>query len=817
MRADTRSNDAPQAGALMARFGNARFRLQSVLILAMALAFVLSTLTVALGTFYAMAEAEQRMEEQAMEGHSAVWRQTLAAEFQRLRGEVTGITRDALLIEALATEIDVGPFAAPKYNRLGATGVVDRLVVMDDNGQIVFDSHPVSGQTSLLIGQSSLDNGRFQQGVHHTASGTHYAALAVPLYRSGNPVGSVVLLKDLTSDALSSLARATGAKIALLDSTGMRSTTTPDMQNYPLGEVNEQISARRLSVDGGHRLMVHLPVIPFGADNPTANVLVVQDITDSVAAQRLINTSMLVAAVLVLTLIAGALYLGLRGVLQPLRKAVETLDDVGQGRFDSDIRPDSPILEIATLQQSAQGMVRRLRRMLEVEENARLAFRDSLTQLPNRRLLLERLGHVVDAIRGSDANAALILIDLDHFKILNDTRGHSIGDRLLIIIGERLSATIRPCDTLARLGGDEFVILLERLNADREQARAEARKFAEVLMQRIGKPVPLGEIEHVVSASIGITLFPQADDSAEELLKQVDFAMYQAKHQGRDGIRFYDPELQSQLQRQADLERHLRRALLGNMLELHLQPQVDAAGRIYGAEALMRWPDPDGTYTEPSEFIRVAELTGQVVTLGQFAMLQACRTLRHWSGVPALMDLSIAVNCSAEHISQPSFLEKLDAILAETGAPAERLHIELTESVMVDYSETLMTNLAGLRARGIGLAMDDFGTGYSSLSYLKQLPLDWLKIDRSFVADIEQSPDDASIVQTIIAIASLMGLGVIAEGVETAAQREFLVRHGCQRFQGYFFHDPMPVDAFESLVVDVTVGQRSSLATGSGE
>ncbi len=801
----------------MVGFGTARFRLQSVLILAIALAFLLSTLAIGMGTFYAMAEAEQRMEAQATEGHSAVWRQTLAAEFQRLRGEVTGITRDALLVDALASGTDVDPFAAPKYNRLGATGVIDRLIVLDHDGRNVFDSDPLAGEVTLPIGQASLETGRFQQGVHHFPGGTHYAALAVPLYRGGNPVGAVILLKDLASDAIMSLSLATGAKVALLDSAGVRAASAPDVRDYPIGGVNRQVGAHRLSVGGGHRLVVHLPVKPFGIENPTANVVVVQNITDSVAAQRFINTSMLAAALLLLTLIVGALYLGLRGVLQPLRKAVKTLDDVGQGRFDSDIRPDSPILEIATLQQSAQGMVGRLRRMLEVEENARLAFRDSLTQLPNRRLLMERLGHVVDTIKGSNTNAALILIDLDHFKTINDTRGHSIGDRLLIVIGERLNSTIRPCDTVARLGGDEFVVLLERLNPDPDQARADARKVADKLLRGIGKPVPLGEIEHVVSASIGITIFPQAEDSAEELLKQVDFAMYQAKHQGRDGIRFYDPELQSQLQRQADLERHLRRALHGNMLELHLQPQVDAAGRIHGAEALMRWPHPDGTYTEPSEFIRVAELTGQVVTLGQFAMLQACRTLKNWSDRPEFMNLCIAVNCSAEHISQPSFLEKLDAILAETGAPAERLHIELTESVMVDYSAALMNNLAGLRARGIGLAMDDFGTGYSSLSYLKQLPLDWLKIDRSFVADIEQSRDDASIVQTIIAIASLMGLGVIAEGVETETQRAFLVRHGCQRFQGYLFHDPMPVDTFENVVLQVAEPERGPLAAGNQE
>lgn len=778
-------------------------RLHSVLTVAIALAFLVSGLAVAVGTFHVMAEAEQRLEAQAMEGHAAVWRQTLAADFQRMLAEVTGITRDAPLIDALVTGQDVAPLAQPKFNRLRATGVATRIVVMDREGRRVFDSGTSHPDDPMTIGLASLQDGRFHQGIHHERGSTYYASLAVPLFRGGKPVGSVVLLRDLATEALVSLAAALDAGVAIVDAAGVHAMTAPGLAgDLPARPIEQRVAAQRIGSRDVHRLVVSLPLVPFARDTATANVVVFQDISGSVAAQRFINSVTLGAALLVLVLTLTLLHYGLRGVLRPLGKAVQTLNDVGQGRFDSDIRPDSFIREIAALQHSAQTMVGRLRRMIEVEENARLAFRDSLTHLANRRLLMERLAHAVESSRDSQANAALILIDLDHFKTLNDTRGHSSGDQLLIVIGRRIEAAVRSGDTVARFGGDEFVVLLEHLCPDVQRAKAEARRVAETLIRRIREPVPLGTFEHVVSGSVGITLFPQAGGSPEELLKQVDFAMYQAKQQGRDGIRFYDPELQGELRRQADLEQALRRALQCNALRIDLQPQVDASGRIHAAEALLRWPRPDGTQADPSEFVRVAELSGQMAPLGRVALLEACRALRRWAEVPELRHLSIAVNCSASQITQPLFLPVLDSILAETGAPPERLHIELTESVMADFGDTLMANLKGLRERGCRLAIDDFGTGYSSLTYLKQLPLDYLKIDRSFVVDVERSAGDASIAQMVIAIARLMGLGVIAEGVETPAQRAFLVRHGCPLFQGYLFHAPMSIEDFERSVIE---------------
>ncbi|AKJ95702.1 hypothetical protein TVD_10180 [Thioalkalivibrio versutus] len=759
--------------------------------------------TLAMGTHLAVNQAEQRLDRLGVEGQSAAWRQTLANEWQRMRAEATAVTRNEALIGAMRADAGISTYADPLYNRLRAGGIADRIVVLDAQGTVRYDSDGTRGER-VPLADAALADGRFHEGLHHVPGERIYAGLAIPVYRGGNPIGSVVQLRDLSTSALESMAEAIGGRAALLDSRGPLALTAPFSMSLSLsGRLQEQAAAGRVELDGRHSQVVYLPLTPYAAERPTANVVLSRDLTESVATQNLINALTYAAAFLVLVLIAGGLYLWLGRTLRPMQQAMKTLDRIGHGEFHTDLRVDSRVTEIARLQQVTQTMAQRLGRILEVEEeNARLAFRDALTDLPNRRLLLEHLEHAIHTVNRTRRHAALLLIDLDNFKTLNDTCGHSAGDRLLQALAQRFTARLRDQDIVARLGGDEFVALLEELSPDRSQAGVDAQRIAGELLKAMREPVRIDDIEHVMSGSIGITLFPRGYDTPEELLKQADFAMYQAKHQGRNAVRFYDPAMQRTLLREAELERNLRQALGREELVIHLQPQVDPEGRILGAEALMRWPQLDGTWISPGEFIPVAEHTGQILEIGRLALLQACQTLRAWQGRPGLEDLPISVNLSPHHLRQARLMDEVTGILEETGAAAQRLHIEVTESVMADASPQLIANLEALRARGVALALDDFGTGYSSLGYLKRLPLDVLKIDRSFVQDIEHDADDANIVATIAAIAHNMGLSLIAEGVENEAQRDFLVRHGCQRFQGYLYHHAMPVADFEALVAD---------------
>ncbi|WP_196799932.1 MULTISPECIES: bifunctional diguanylate cyclase/phosphodiesterase [unclassified Thioalkalivibrio] len=757
--------------------------------------------TLATGTHLAVGQAEQRLDRLGVEGQSAAWRQTLANEWQRMRAEATAVTRNEALIGALRDDAGIRTYADPLYNRLRAGGIADRIVVVDAQGDVRYDSADNHGER-VPLARAALEDGRFHEGLHHVPGERVYAGLAIPVYRGGNPIGAVVQLRDLSTSALESMAEASGGRAALLDERGPLALTAPFLMSLAPGErLHQQAAASRVDADGRHSQLVYLPLVPFDGEEATATVVLARDLTESVATQNLINATTYVAAFGMLVLIAGGLYLWLGRTLRPMRRAMDTLDRIGHGDFQTDLQADSRVAEIARLQEVTRTMAGRLGHIVEIEEeNARLAFRDALTDLPNRRLLLEHLEHAIHTVNRTRRHAALLLIDLDNFKTLNDTCGHSAGDRLLQALAQRFTARLRDQDIVARLGGDEFVALLEELSPDRSQAGADAQRIAGELLKAMREPVRIDDIEHVMSGSIGITLFPRGFDTPEELLKQADFAMYQAKQQGRNGVRFYDPAMQRTLLREAELERKLRRALQGEELVIHLQPQVDPEGRILGAEALMRWPQPDGSWISPGEFIPVAEHTGQILEVGRLALQQACHTLRAWQGRPVLDTLPISVNLSPHHLRQPRLMEEVTTILDETGAAAQRLHIEVTESVMADASQPLIANLEALRARGVALALDDFGTGYSSLGYLKRLPLDVLKIDRSFVQDIEHDADDANIVATIAAIAHNMGLSLIAEGVENEAQRDFLVRHGCHRFQGYLYHHAMPVADFEALV-----------------
>ncbi|MEW5903096.1 MAG: EAL domain-containing protein [Pseudomonadota bacterium] len=427
-----------------------------------------------------------------------------------------------------------------------------------------------------------------------------------------------------------------------------------------------------------------------------------------------------------------------------------------------------------------------------------LAFYDPLTQLPNRRLLLDRTLQALAVSARSARYGALMLLDLDNFKLVNDSKGHDVGDLLLCEVAQRLRGKVREGDTVARLGGDEFVVVLEELSSNPNEAAAQAELVAEKIRDALAAPYVLQGERQQSSPSIGVVLYLGHRESIDNLLKFADIAMYQSKQAGRNTIRFYDPEMQAAIDRRLVLESELDVALQQGQFCLHYQVQVDAMCRALGAEVLMRWQHPERGLVSPAQFIPLAEETGRIVEMGLWALRQACLQLKAWQHDPLACDLTLAVNVSAQQFRKPDFVSNVRRILLETGARPALLKLELTEStVLIDMDDTI-AKMRELKLLGISFSMDDFGTGYSSLQYLKLLPLDQIKIDQSFVRDIASDPNDAAIVQTIIAMTASMGLNVIAEGVETEEQRRFLDAHGCHHFQGYLFGRPCAVAEFEA-------------------
>jgi diguanylate cyclase (GGDEF)-like protein len=392
---------------------------------------------------------------------------------------------------------------------------------------------------------------------------------------------------------------------------------------------------------------------------------------------------------------------------------------------------------------------------------------------------------------------ALLFIDLDNFKTLNDTLGHDIGDLLLQQVAGRLSACIREGDTVARLGGDEFVVMLEDLSHSAVEAATQAETVGEKIMLVLNETYQLDSYSHHSTPSIGVTLFVDQQGTLDELLKRADLAMYQAKAAGRNTLRFFEPEMQAVVTTRAALEAGLREAVLKEQFLLHYQAQVDGAGRMTGVEALLRWQHPERGLVSPGEFIPLAEDTGLILPMGHWVMQTACTQLALWATRPEMAKLTMAVNVSARQFHRPDFVAQVLAVLDATGADPRRLKLELTESLLVDDVEGVISKMAALKARGVSFSLDDFGTGYSSLSYLKRLPLDQLKIDQSFVRDILTDSNDAAIARTIVALAESMGIAVIAEGVETEQQRIFIAGQGCHAYQGYLCSRPLPLDAFE--------------------
>ena len=429
-----------------------------------------------------------------------------------------------------------------------------------------------------------------------------------------------------------------------------------------------------------------------------------------------------------------------------------------------------------------------------------LAFHDPLTGLPNRSLLRDRVQQVLAYSTRHENHGAILFIDLDNFKALNDTKGHGIGDLLLIEVAKRFRDCVRGSDTVARLGGDEFVVVLEELNEDTRQAVAQARDIGEKVLASFNRPFKLQGFEYYSSASIGISLFRDNEISMDDLFMHADTAMYQAKTSGRNTLRFFDPDLQASLEARTALEADLRHAVSQRQFELLFQLQVNAANHPIGAEALLRWLHPEHGMVSPQQFIPLAEETGMILPIGQWVLGTACAQIKAWEANPLACELQLAVNVSARQFHQPDFVEQVRQALEGTGVNPARLKLELTESVVLGNIDNAVAKMHELKGLGVHFSMDDFGTGYSSLSYLTQLPLDQLKIDLSFVHNIGKKPTDAVIVQTIISMGNSLGMQVIAEGVESKEQRDFLDHHGCHTYQGYLFGKPVPIEEFEALL-----------------
>ena len=433
------------------------------------------------------------------------------------------------------------------------------------------------------------------------------------------------------------------------------------------------------------------------------------------------------------------------------------------------------------------------------EEIRNLAFYDPLTQLPNRRLLVDRLQHLI-SIRGrNDSHSAVLFIDLDNFKTLNDTRGHDAGDILLVEAANRLQTCVRESDTVARLGGDEFVVILGELSHVREEAIRQADIVSEKIRLLLCQPYPIMDFEHHGSGSIGVCLFSGADNTVKDLFKRADTAMYEAKTSGRNAVRFFDPAMQAVLVVRMMLESNLRVALALEQFQLYYQVQVNSDGKLVGAEALLRWIHPDRGFISPAEFIPLAEESGLIVPIGLWVMETACAQLKKWEGHADTRDMSLAVNVSAKQFQQSDFVDSISNIVHKHQIDPTRLKIELTESTILDNVADTTDKMHQLKKLGIFFSMDDFGTGYSSLAYLQRLPLNQLKIDQSFVRDISDDENDATIVRAIISLGINLGLNVIAEGVETAEQRRFLIAHDCFVFQGYLFSKPVPIEGLQAL------------------
>ncbi|TCS33739.1 PAS domain S-box-containing protein/diguanylate cyclase (GGDEF)-like protein [Paucimonas lemoignei] len=433
-------------------------------------------------------------------------------------------------------------------------------------------------------------------------------------------------------------------------------------------------------------------------------------------------------------------------------------------------------------------------------EIQRLANLDQLTGLPNRRLLQDRLEHAMRVSSRNQQWGAVMLIDLDNFKLVNDTQGHSQGDVLIQQVAQRLARYLRGSDTVARLGGDEFIVILESIGHTSIEAGSRAAQTGEKILAILGEPFQLCNSQHSSTASIGASLFHGTQRPAEELLKRAEAAMYQAKAAGRNLFCFYDPVMQSAISKRMAIEDAIRHSLEHELFTVHYQPQVDLHERVIGAEALLRWTHPDYRHVSPAEFIPVAENSGQILQLGQWVLQSACEQLAAWARHPATARLTLAVNVSAKQFRHPEFIHQVIGIIETTGIHAGKLKLEITETALIENISDAVDKILVLKKHGIGMSLDDFGVGYSSLAYLCDLPLDQIKLDRSFIRRIPGSAKDMAILQAMIMLGQKLGLTIVAEGVESTQQLHALTGIGCQHFQGFLFSKPLPAPDFAAYL-----------------
>ncbi|OZA50061.1 MAG: hypothetical protein B7X73_06980 [Methylophilales bacterium 39-45-7] len=507
---------------------------------------------------------------------------------------------------------------------------------------------------------------------------------------------------------------------------------------------------------------------------------------------------------LIAVLVGGLItWLLLRGMVSQLSQLATAAQAITQGSLQVKLPKFNGHDEIATLGKAFELMIQSLK--AQIKELSYQASHDSLTQLPNRAILVDRLHQAFERSQQTKHHVAIMFIDLDHFKTLNDTKGHSMGDLLLIEVANRLQTCMRGGDTLARLGGDEFVVILQDLNEDVSQAAIQAEVVAAKIISVVNQPYYLDSYLYHSSTSIGVCLFRNQEITVDELLKRADIAMYQAKNAGRNTLRFYDPTMQAALEARAALESDLRIAIKEQQFKLYYQIQVDHARNVHGAEALIRWQHPQKGLVPPLQFIPLSEETGQIIAIGQWVMDTACAQIKAWENDPMTCDLQIAVNVSACQFHDPGFVQQVSDMLKHHQIKPGRLKFELTESLVLDNVEEAVIKMQALRDFGVHFSIDDFGTGFSSLSYLTKLPLDQLKIDQTFIRNMCMNDRDAVVVQTIIGMANNLGIEVIAEGVELESQRAFLEKHHCNLCQGYLFSQPLPLAEFEAKLKNISV------------
>jgi diguanylate cyclase (GGDEF)-like protein len=515
-----------------------------------------------------------------------------------------------------------------------------------------------------------------------------------------------------------------------------------------------------------------------------------QQVRTQMRDQRTAGLLVLLGALL---LLGGATLLAVRRVVaRPLRRLRDSLyrNASTQGREPLVWRGHDEVGEVV----DAYNQL-----LAEIDQHSRdihhLAYHDSLTGLPNRQLLEDRLGHAIAVAERHGRQIAVLFADIDNFKVVNDTLGHKQGDRLLKTVAERIGAAVRGMDTVARWGGDEFVLVLETIGGP-----GEAANVAEKLIEAIGAPVALNTTLIRIGVSIGISLYPQDGRDVTALIKNADMALFEAKGRGRNTYHFFDQAMNSRALRRLDIAVALRHAIAQDQLELHYQPKVRTQdGAIVGAEALVRWRRPGEGLIPPGEFIPQAEESDLIVALGEWVVRRACAQIRSWRD-RGFGDIAVAVNLSPRHFQRERDIERVIALVEAAGVAPSLIEIEVTESTVMRDPELAIALLWRLRERGFGIAIDDFGSGYSNLGYLRRLPIRTLKIDRTFVGDIEQGRDGAEIVRAIIAMANALGLGLVAEGVETEAQFHFLREAKCAVVQGFYFSRPLPVEAFEQML-----------------